>query len=132
MDNKFSVKIISPSKTIFDSQANMVNIPGKEGMFGVLAGHAKLISNVDIGIITVFCDNSQRNFFVYEAVAKISQNELDILTDFAIDLSNTSQVNIMNKIDEIKDSLTNLQSDSMEFKIFQDKLKKYQALVKVM
>jgi len=48
------VRIILPSKVALEMEATLVNIPGTEGVFGVLPGHAKLTSSIDVGVVTLF------------------------------------------------------------------------------
>ena len=50
MSNKLLVRIILPSETFLEVETSQVNIPGTEGVFGVLPGHVKLTSAIEIGI----------------------------------------------------------------------------------
>jgi len=66
MNNTMLVKITMPSETIFEAKAEMVNLPGSDGIFGVLPGHAKLIAKIAIGCISVFLGGQEKKFFIYE------------------------------------------------------------------
>ena len=47
------LEIVTPNGVIFDADAKQVNLPGSEGEFGVLAGHAALVSLLDTGVIVI-------------------------------------------------------------------------------
>ncbi len=43
------VTIVSPEKTLYEGEANAVKLPGAQGQFEVLNGHAPLISTLTQG-----------------------------------------------------------------------------------
>ncbi len=126
----FLVKIILPSKTALSINAHMVNIPGMNGDFGVLKGHIKLISNIKIGIISIFSKDIEIKYFVYGGIAQIDQNELNILSEFAININEISKTTILDNIDLFKSKLVEIDKDSLDAEIINDKLEKYQSLLK--
>ena len=40
----FHFDLVSPEKLLFSGEVDQVDVPGTEGDFGVLAGHAPLVS----------------------------------------------------------------------------------------
>lgn len=46
-----TVNIISPERTLFSGEADSVKLPGEQGAFEVLAGHAPLISTLTAGVV---------------------------------------------------------------------------------
>lgn len=126
---KIPTKIICPSKIILNIEADMVNIPGSEGVFGVLPGHGKFISIIDSGIIVIFSGDDKIKYFTYGGVAKIDEVELNIITDFAVDLDNINRSEINSDIESLKENLKNLDENSSEFHIFSEKIKRYEKLL---
>ena len=51
---KVSFRLVMPERELLATEADMVVVPGSEGDFGVLPGHAPLISTVRPGVIEVF------------------------------------------------------------------------------
>ena len=43
--------LVSPEKLLFAGEANQVDVPGSEGDFGVLAGHAPLVTTLRPGFL---------------------------------------------------------------------------------
>src|SRR5947207_13957635 len=51
---KLSFRLVMPERELLDTDADMVVVPGIEGDFGVMHGHAPLISIVRPGVLEVF------------------------------------------------------------------------------
>ena len=56
MADKVQFELVSPEKLLLSQPVGMVVVPGSEGNFGVLPGHALFISTVRPGIIDVYDD----------------------------------------------------------------------------
>ena len=50
---KLSFRLVMPERELLDTEADMVVVPGIEGDFGVMHGHAPLISIVRPGVLEV-------------------------------------------------------------------------------
>jgi len=93
------LSIVTPNGEIFNSDVKSVTLPGKEGEFGVLPGHASLVSALMVGVIEIEKKNA-----VKEAVAinwghvKVSEDSVDILVDGAISLSAGNDSEISEKL----------------------------------
>jgi F-type H+-transporting ATPase subunit epsilon len=76
------LQIITPEKTLFSAEAEMVTAPGTEGEFGVLPGHAPFISSLKPGTITVdIAGGQQRTFEVSGGFAEVGPEGVTILAD---------------------------------------------------
>ena len=130
MRSTLSVKIILPSMTLLDAEANMVNLPGQEGVFGVLPGHCKLISNINTGIVSVFLAGQEEKYFVFSGVAQVNGEELNILSEFALLVGRETKEEALDQVTLLKNSLLEQQPESLQANIILNTLEKYQALLK--
>lgn len=130
MNSTLSVKIILPSMTLLDVEANMVNLPGQEGVFGVLPGHCKLISNINTGIVSVFLAGQEEKYFVFSGVAQVKGEELNILSEFALLVGRETKEEALDQVTLLKNSLLEQQPESLQANIILNTLEKYQALLK--
>ena len=130
MRSTLSVKIILPSMTLLDVEANMVNLPGQEGVFGVLPGHCKLISNINTGIVSVFLAGQEEKYFVFSGVAQVNGEELNILSEFALLVGRETKEEALDQVTLLKNSLLEQQPESLQANIILNTLEKYQALLK--
>jgi F-type H+-transporting ATPase subunit epsilon len=78
----FHFELASPEKLVFEGEVEHVVVPGSEGEFGVLAGHAPLVAMLRPGILSVLGPNEQR-FVVRGGFAEVNPQGLTILADFA-------------------------------------------------
>ena len=46
-----TLRIVSPEETVFDAEVKSVQVPGEDGLFGVLPRHATMVSNTDSGLL---------------------------------------------------------------------------------
>lgn len=132
MNNTILVKITMPSETIFEAQAKMVNVPGTEGVFGVLPGHVKLISKIAIGCVSVFLGEQEKKFFIYEGIAQITPIEVNIVSEFVVDLAGQNKSDILNRIANFQTELEQSEKNSLESKLLDDAIIKYNSLLAFM
>ena len=78
----FHFDLVSPEKLAFSGEVDQVDIPGVEGDFGVLAGHAPVISAIRPGILTVFSGGKQEKIIVLDAPGPRFRIETTILPTF--------------------------------------------------
>ncbi|MCG6205685.1 F0F1 ATP synthase subunit epsilon [Rhodopseudomonas sp. HC1] len=79
----FHFDLVSPEMVAFSGEVDQVDIPGTEGDFGVLAGHAPVVATIRPGILTVTAGGSQRKIVVLGGIAEVSEKGLTVLADVA-------------------------------------------------
>jgi F-type H+-transporting ATPase subunit epsilon len=90
MADKLQFELVSPEKLLLSEPVAMVVVPGGEGNFGVLPGHALLISTVRPGVIDVYSEDQQRvseRIFVAGGFAEVTPERCTVLADEALPLS---------------------------------------------
>ncbi len=82
---KISFQLVMPEREVLATEADMVVVPGSEGDFGVLHGHAPLISTVRPGVLEVIQDNKvERRFMVVGGFAEVTSERCTVLADEAV------------------------------------------------
>ena len=56
MADKLIFELVSPSALLASEEVDMVVVPGADGDFGVLAGHAPVLSNLRAGVVDIHND----------------------------------------------------------------------------
>jgi len=88
MADKLQFELVSPEKLLLSEQVGMVVVPGTEGNFGVLPGHALLISTVRPGVIDVYEDTTvTERIFVAGGFAEVTAERCTVLADEAVPVS---------------------------------------------
>jgi len=69
-------ELVSPEKLVFSGEVTQVDVPGVEGEFGVLAGHAPYVSTLRPGILTVHAATGDQKIIVLGGFAEVSAQGL--------------------------------------------------------
>jgi len=97
------LSIVAPNGQIFSGDVKTVTLPGKEGEFGVLPGHASLVSSLTVGVIIIEKANSTEAVAINWGHVKVSESSVDVLVDGAVALTSGSDSEIAKNIDAAKD-----------------------------
>ena len=113
MSDKFTVEIITPDKSILNSEASEVIITSYEGQMGILKDHIPLITFLRPGFILVKSQN-EKKYYVEEGTVEFSDNKLLILTSTAKDLLNFDKNSIDQLIQVAEKKLEDMNSTDKE------------------
>ena len=95
-------EVVSPEKLLFSGEVNQVDVPGAEGDFGVLAGHAPTVATLRPGIVTVHAPGGSTRIVVLGGFAEVSASGLTILAEVAEDAATMSPAAIESRISELE------------------------------
>ncbi len=76
-------EIVSQDRSIYEGDADIVVIPGVDGIMGILPNHAPLLTTLSYGIIEVRSGNKEEHFTVAGGFAEIQPDIITILADRA-------------------------------------------------
>ena len=98
------LSIVTPEGQIFDGDIKSATLPGEEGEFGVLAGHATLVSLLSAGVIEIEKENGGQDMVAINwGYAKADESSIDVLADGAVSISGDNESDIANAISNAKD-----------------------------
>ena len=86
MAGTFKIEIVSPERVLLSGEATEVVVPGMEGDFTVLEGHAPLISALRPGILDIKQGSSRRRIYVRGGFAEVDPTVLTILAQNLVDV----------------------------------------------
>jgi F-type H+-transporting ATPase subunit epsilon len=87
MADTFKFELVTPERMLLSEDASQVVVPGTEGDFTVLAGHAPVISTLRPGVIAVSLSDSRTvRLFVKGGFAEVDQNRLTVLAQRALEV----------------------------------------------
>jgi len=99
----FKLEILTPNGEIFNGQALSVVLPGEEGEFGVLAGHASLTTLLETGVIDVEKEDKTVEAIVINwGVVQVDEGKVIILVEGATAIRGDNESEIANALDEAK------------------------------
>jgi len=106
------LEIVTPEGVIFDDEVKQVTVPGGEGEFGILAGHAAVVSLLDTGVITIERkDGHDVQVAINGGYVKVDEEKTLCMVDGAVALSG-DDTNLAKALAEAKELLEKAQSSS--------------------
>jgi len=106
------LEIITPNGVIFDGEVKQVNLPGSEGEFGVLAGHATLVSLLDTGVIVYEKEDAQEvAVAINSGYVKVDEDKTTCIVDGAVAISGEGS-ELAKALEEAKDLLKRTESSN--------------------
>lgn len=85
MADLIAFDLVSPERLLLSEQAEMVTVPGTEGDFGALAGHAPVISTLRPGVVDVRGGTEiSGRFFVLGGFVEVNPLKITVLAEEAI------------------------------------------------
>ncbi len=112
MAEKVAFELVSPEKLLLSVAADMVVVPGAEGDFGVLAGHAPLITTLRPGAIEVYAgDKVEHRIFVAGGFAEVSNDRLTVLAEEAIPFDQLDRARLEQSLKDAGEDLEDAKTD---------------------
>ena len=86
MADQVEFELVTPERLLVSQPVDMVVVPGTEGNFGVLPGHAPLISTIRPGTIDVYATRAaiSERIFVVGGIAEVTPDGCTVLADEAM------------------------------------------------
>jgi F-type H+-transporting ATPase subunit epsilon len=101
----FHFDLVSPEKLAFSGDVDQVDVPGVEGDFGVLAGHAPVVAAIRPGILTVTAGGTQQKIIVLGGLAEVSEKGLTVLADVATSIDELDRAQFADTIASMETKL---------------------------
>jgi len=122
----FHFDLVSPEKLAFSGEVDQVDVPGIEGDFGVLAGHAPVVATIRPGILTVTTGGTQHKIIVLGGLAEVSEKGLTVLADVATSLQELDREAFADQISGMEAKLT--EKDGSELDRALERLDHYKSI----
>jgi F-type H+-transporting ATPase subunit epsilon len=108
----FHFELVSPQSIAFSGEVDQVDIPGTEGDFGVLAGHAPLIALIRPGVLTVTTAGVQTKIVVLGGFAEVGPDGLTVLADVATSIEDLDRASLQKQIVEMEQGIKEMAQGS--------------------
>jgi len=115
MADAIHLDILTPEKTVFSDSIETVTAPGSLGEFGVLPGHAALVTTLETGEVAIKKDNREYWLAISGGFAEVGNDKVIILAETAepaqeIDTKRAEAAKI-----QAEEKLKSLSSDDSQF-----------------
>jgi F-type H+-transporting ATPase subunit epsilon len=113
----FHFDLVSPEKLAFSGDVDQVDVPGVEGDFGVLAGHAPVVAAIRPGILTVITGGAKQKIIVLGGLAEMSDKGLTVLADVATSLEELDRALFADTIADMQAKLSEKEGSELDHAI---------------
>jgi F-type H+-transporting ATPase subunit epsilon len=79
--NTIELQVVTPERHILSEDVESVEMPGKDGYLGVLPGHAPLLTEMGVGILTYRKGSESRSLTVMGGYGEVLPNRVIVLAD---------------------------------------------------
>ncbi len=107
----FHFDLVSPEKLLFSGDVDQVDLPGAEGDFGVLAGHAPMVSTLRPGVLTLFHEGGELKVVVNGGFAEVSPAGLTVLADMAVPVEDFDLAVLAGEIKDTEEDVADAKDD---------------------
>jgi F-type H+-transporting ATPase subunit epsilon len=112
----FHFDLVSPEELVFSGEVEHVVVPGTEGEFGVLAGHAPLVAMLKPGILRILGANELR-ILVVGGFAEVSPEGLTVLADRAVPVEEVDPAVIAGEIKDTEEDAADAKDEATRDKL---------------
>jgi F-type H+-transporting ATPase subunit epsilon len=111
MAGTFKFELVSPERILMSVDAEQVIVPGAEGQFTVLEGHAPVVSTLLPGVIHVTTPNSKQAIFVRSGFAEVTGEQLTVLAERAFIVEEADPRQLDQELDLARKALDDADTD---------------------
>ena len=117
MAEKLKFDLVAPERLLLSTEADMVIVPGSEGDFGVLAGHAPVMSTLRVGVIEVTgAEGGDSRIFVRGGFAEVTPAGLTVLAEEAVPVSELDATTLDGRIQDATEDVDDAATDEVKSK----------------
>ncbi|WP_428031958.1 F0F1 ATP synthase subunit epsilon [Ancylobacter sp.] len=108
----FPFELVSPERLVYSGAVTEVIVPGTEGEFGILAGHAPFVSTLKPGVLTIKGDGAAKKLFVRGGFAEANPQGLTVLAETAIPLAELRAENLAKMIRDAQEDVEDARDET--------------------
>jgi len=113
MAEKVAFELVSPERLLVAKAVDMVVVPGAEGDFGVLRGHAPLISTLRLGVIDIHDSGTvAERIFVAGGFAEVTAERCTVLAEQAVRVGDVDRTAVEGELKDLRDRLAVASDDA--------------------
>lgn len=130
MPDTFQLEIVTPEKMVVRERPEEAQIPGRNGYFGVLPGHAPLITELGAGEISYRVDGQWRRFAMAWGFAEVLPDRVTVLAETVEPAAEIDVPRAQESLKEAEESLKLAQTEE-DYTVALGKLSRAQARLDV-
>jgi len=83
LPDKIELEVVTPQRFVLQQDVKSLEIPGKDGYLGILPGHAPLITELGIGVLTYRTNGEPHRLTVMQGYAEVLPGRVIVLAEIS-------------------------------------------------
>jgi len=109
LPDNIQLEVVTPERYVLQETVQWIEMPGKEGYLGILPGHAPLITELGVGVLTYRKGSELRYLSVIEGYAEVLPDRVIVLAEFSERAEEIDVQKTQFSLDEAKADITKAQ-----------------------
>ena len=110
---KLHFDLVSPERLLLSAEVDQVDVPGSEGDFGVLPGHAPVMTTLKPGVLSVLSPGkAAQKYFVRGGFAEITLEGLTVLAEEAMPLAELDAAALDQRVKNAEEDVADAKDDA--------------------
>ena len=124
----FKFELVSAERILMSEDVDQVMLPGGDGDFTVLPGHAPVISTLRAGLLDVTSAAGRKQLFVKGGFAEVEPDRLTVLAEKAFEMADLTPDRISAELELAESELASARDDAGKLRAYTlvDRLKALQ------
>lgn len=111
MADKIKYELVSPEHLLASGEADLVTIPGSEGIFGAGAGHTPFLTTIRPGLLTVTNGSDVQEYFVSGGFAEVTGDSVAVLASETKKRADVTRDDLEARIAAAREELEEIDTD---------------------
>ena len=123
MSESFQFDLVSPEKLLMSDAVEQVTVPGADGQFTVLKGHAPFLSTLKPGVLDITAaDGSSQQIYVRGGFADVNASGLTVLAEQAMPMEEVNAKIMAQHVTDAQEDLADAGDDADKRAVAQKQL----------
>jgi F-type H+-transporting ATPase subunit epsilon len=107
--------VVTPERHVLSEKVESIEMPGKDGYLGILPGHAPLITELGVGVLTYHKGAEVRSLTVIHGYAEVLPDRVIVLAEFSERAEEIDQVRVRSALERAKADLAKVGSAEVDW-----------------
>ena len=117
MAELFRFELVSPERLVLAADVRQVQVPGSEGDFGILVGHAPVMTSIRPGILEVTTRSGKlQKFYIRGGFAEADPEKLVVLAQQSINVEELNKSDLQQEIKNLEEDVADASNDDQRTK----------------
>jgi len=117
LPEKIELEVVTPQRLVLHKDVKSLEMPGKDGYLGILPGHAPLITELGIGVLTYRTNGEARSLTVMQGYAEVLPDRVIILAEISERAEEIDVARSRAKMEEAQSQLSKAGSGEVDWQL---------------